>query len=191
MNNFMNNLDKTTKRLRKSAFSYLARYEVSEYQFEITMKRKLSYFENSLNETEKTKVIKVLKDEMIKAHFIDDKRYAETKVRSIRRQGGSERFIHAKLNEKRISNNLIRLAIETVDEGNENAEIKAALTFMKKKNIGIFYKNNNTVNQNDVYTLREKWLSALSRRGFPLEIIKKVINIDDISNANQILEETI
>ena len=187
----MNNLDKTTKRLRKSAFSYLARYEVSEYQFEITMKRKLSYFENSLNNTEKTKLIKVLKDEMIKAHFIDDKRYAETKVRSIRRQGGSERFIYAKLNEKRISNNLIRLAIETVDEGNENAEIKAALTFMKKKNIGIFYKNNNTVNQNDVYTLREKWLSALSRRGFPLEIIKKVINIDDISNANQILEETI
>ena len=88
MNNFMNNLDKTTKRLRKSAFSYLARYEVSEYQFEITMKRKLSYFENSLNNTEKTKLIKVLKDEMIKAHFIDDKRYAETKVRSIRRQGG-------------------------------------------------------------------------------------------------------
>ena len=186
----MNNLDKTTKRLRKSAFSYLARYEVSEYQFEITMKRKLSYFENGLNETEKTKVIKILKDEMIKAHFIDDKRYAETKVRSIRRQGGSERFIRAKLYEKRISNNLIRLAIETVDEGNENAEIKAALTFMKKKNIGIFYKNN-TVNQNDVYTLREKWLGALSRRGFPLEIIKKVINIDDIINANQILEETI
>ena len=191
MNNFMNNLDKTIKRLRKSAFSYLAHYEVSEYQFEITMKRKLSYFENSLNETEKNEIIKFLKDEMVKAHFIDDKRYAETKVRSIRRQGGSERFIYSKLNENRISNNLIRLAIETVDEGNENAEIKAALTFMKKKNIGIFYKNHNTVNQNDVYTLREKWLGALSRRGFPLEIIKKVINIDDISNANQILEETI
>ena len=138
MNNFMNNLDKTTKRLRKSAFSYLARYEVSEYQFEITMKRKLSYFENSLNETEKNEIIKFLKDEMVKAHFIDDKRYAETKVRSIRRQGGSERFIYAKLNEKGISNDIIRCAINTVDEGHENAEMIAAINFIKKKNIGIY-----------------------------------------------------
>ena len=186
----MNNLDKTTNRLRKSALSYLARYEVSEYQFETTMKRKLSYFENKLNETEKIEVIKFIKNEMIKAHFIDDKRYAEIKVRKIRRQGGSERFIYAKLTENRISNNLIKLAIETVDEGNEDAEIKAALNFMKKKKIGVFYKNNN-FKPNDVYTLRDKWFGALSRRGFPLEIIKKVINIDDINYADQILEETI
>ena len=33
--------------------SYLARYEVSEFQFKNTMKRKLSYFENNLNELEK------------------------------------------------------------------------------------------------------------------------------------------
>ena len=50
------------------------------------------------------KIIRNLKDEMILAKFIDDKRFAETKIRSIRRQGGSERFIYAKLNEKGISN---------------------------------------------------------------------------------------
>ena len=131
----MNNLDKTTKRLRKSAFSYLARYEVSEYQFEITMKRKLSYFENGLNETEKTKVIKVLKDEMVKAHFIDDKRYAETKVRSIRRQGGSERFIYSKLNNSKKSIEILRKkGIAKANKKMERVAADGLVCISEKKN---------------------------------------------------------
>ena len=38
----MNEEEKIIKKLRKSAMSYLARYEVSVHQFENTMKRKLS-----------------------------------------------------------------------------------------------------------------------------------------------------
>ena len=38
----MSEEEKIIKKLRKSAMSYLARYEVSVYQFENTMKRKLS-----------------------------------------------------------------------------------------------------------------------------------------------------
>ena len=70
---------------------------------------------------------------MILTKFIDNKRFAETKIRSIRRQGGSERFIYAKLNEKGISNDIIKCAINTVDEGHEDAEMIAAINFIKKK----------------------------------------------------------
>ena len=42
MNFRMNEEEKIIKKLRKSAMSYLARYEVSVHQFENTMKRKLS-----------------------------------------------------------------------------------------------------------------------------------------------------
>ena len=188
MNNFMNSEEKIIKRLRNSAMSYLARYEVSEFQFKSTMKRKLSYFENNLNESEKDKLINQIKSEMVLSRFIDDDRYAETKIRTIRRQGGSKRLIFAKLNEKGISKDVIQSALNIVDENHENAEIIAAVNFIKKKNIGVFYKNKKIGNEIDSYTLKDKWYGALARRGFSLEIVKKVLDIEDINNAHLILE---
>ena len=188
MNNFMNSEEKIIKRLRKSAMSYLARYEVSEFQFKSTMKRKLSYFENNLNESEKDKLINQIKLEMVLSRFIDDERYAETKVRTIRRQGGSKRLIFAKLNEKGISKDVIQTALNIVDENHENAEIIAAVNFIKKKNIGVFYKNKKIGDEIDSYTLKDKWYGALARRGFSLVIVKKVLDIEDINNAHLILE---
>ena len=85
----MNEEEKIIKKLRKSAMSYLARYEVSVHQFENTMKRKLSNLKTYSNDLDNIKIINILKDEMILAKFIDDKRLAETKTRSIRRQGVS------------------------------------------------------------------------------------------------------
>ena len=182
--------EKIIKKLRKSAMSYLARYEVSVHQFENTMKRKLSDLKASLNDLDETEIITNLKNEMILAKFIDDKRYAETKIRSIRRQGGSERFIYAKLKEKGISNNIIKSAINNVDENRENAEMIAAINFIKKKNIGIYYKKN-LKNKIDEFELKNKWYGALSRRGFSLEIVKKVFEIKDIEKANLILEDNL
>ncbi len=187
----MNNEDKIIKRLRNSAMSYLARYEVSIYQFENTMKRKLSNFQHDLSETEAIKFIALIKKEMISAKFIDDKRFAEIKVRSMRRQGSSQRLIFAKLKEKGLSNDVIQSAIDIVDEGHEDAEMIAALKFIKKKNIGIYYKNKKINDETNEYTLREKWFGVLSRKGFTLEVIRKVINIKDIDNADLILENNI
>ena len=187
----MYNEEKIIKRLRNSAMSYLARYEVSIHQFESTMKRKLSNFQHDLSETESIKFIDLIKNEMISAKFIDDKRFAEIKVRSMRRQGNSQRLIYAKLKEKGLSNDVIQSAIDIVDEGHEDAEMIAALKFIKKKNIGIYYKNEKINDETNEYTLREKWFGVLSRKGFTLEVIRKVINIKDIENADLILEDNI
>ena len=191
MNSLMNSHEKIIKRMRNSAISYLARYEVSEFQFRNTMIRKLSNFENELDEKLKFEIIDKIKKEMIVARYIDDKRFAESKSRSIRRQGGSERLIFAKLKEKGISDNIIKFAIDIVDEGNENAEIIAAVNFIKKKKIGIFYKLKHVDKEIDPYILKDKWYGTLSRRGFSLSIIKKVLDITDIENTDFILEDNI
>ena len=62
----MNNKDKILEKLRKSSMSYLARYEVSTYQFENTLKRKISYYDSDLNEKEKINILDQIKAEMIK-----------------------------------------------------------------------------------------------------------------------------
>ena len=61
----------------------------------------------------------------------------------------------------------------------------------KKKNIGVYYKNKKINDETNEYTLREKWFGALSRKGFTLEVIRKVINIKDIDNADLILEDNV
>ena len=191
MNSLMNNHEKIIKRMRNYAISYLARYEVSGFQFQNTMIRKLSNFEKELDEKLKIEIIDKIKKEMIVARYIDDKRFAESKSRSIRRQGGSERLIFAKLKEKGVQDNIIKSAIDIVDEGNENAEIIAAINFIKKKKIGVFYSGKTIGNSIDPYVLKDKWYGTLSRRGFSLSIVKKVLNITDIENADFILEDNI
>ena len=186
----MDEEEKIIKKLRKSAMSYLARYEVSVHQFENTMKRKLSNLKTNSNDLDNIKIIRNLKNEMTLAKFIDDKRFAETKIRSIRRQGGSVRFIYAKLNEKGVSNEIIKNAINTVDQGHENAEMVAAINFIKKKNIGIYYKKK-LKNKIDEFELKNKWYGVLSRRGFSLNIVKKVFEIRDIEKANLILKDNL
>ena len=186
----MNDKEKIINKLRKSAMLYLARYEVSVHQFENTMKQKLSNLRANLNNLDEINIISTLKNEMVKAKFIDDKRFAETKIRSIRRQGGSERYIYAKLKEKGISNSIIKSAIYTIDEGHENAEMIAALNFIKKKNIGVYYKKK-LENKIDEFEVKKKWYGALSRRGFSLDIVKKVFEIKDIEKANLILEDNL
>ena len=144
--------------------------------------------ENNLNESEKDKLINQIKLEMVSSRFIDDHRFAETKVRTIRRQGGSKRLIFAKLNEKGISKDVIQSALNTVDANHENAEIIAAVNFIKKKKKGVFYNNPKISDEINTYTLKDKWYGSLARRGFSLEIVKKVLEIEDINDAHLILE---
>ena len=65
MNSLMNNHDKIIKRMKNSAISYLARYEVSEFQFKNTMIRKLSNFDNQLHEELKIEIVDQIQKEMI------------------------------------------------------------------------------------------------------------------------------
>ena len=52
----------------------------------------------------------------------------------------------------------------------------------------MFYKNKKINDEIDNLTLKDKGYGALARRGFSLEIVKKVLDIDDINNADLILE---
>ena len=66
----------------------------------------------------------------------------------------------------------------------------AAINFIKKKNIGVYCKKN-LENKIEEFELKNKWYGALSRRGFSLDIIKKVFEIKDIEKANLILEDSL
>jgi len=72
---------------------------------------------------------------------------------------------------------------------NKLDEVQSALIFSKKKKIGVFYQKQ--INENDASNLKNKWYGALARRGFSYETAKKVFEIDNLSEAENIINRTV
>ena len=67
----------------------------------------------------------------------------------------------------------------------------AARKAVKEKEREIKRLKKNLENKIDEFELKNKWYGALSRRGFSLDIVKKVFDIKDIEKANLILEDNL
>ena len=65
-------------------------------------------------------------------------------------------------------------------------------TFEKQINIRLIINFKALLeNKIDEFELKNKWYGALSRRGFSLDIVKKVFEIKDIEKANSILKDNL
>ncbi len=98
--------------------------------------------------------------------YLDDARYAETKIASYLAAGKSKHYIRQKMKQKGIGD----IIIDRILSEAEIDETGAAENFARKKKIGPFRKNGEEQN-----TCRQKDLAAMVRAGFDYEIAKKVI----------------
>ena len=125
---------------------------------------------------------------MKKLNYINDLRYSEIKGEKIFNNGGSKKLLKFKLNEKGIDDDIIE-KITNRFFSNILDEIQSALIFSKKKKIGVFYQKQ--INATDTSNLRNKWFGTLARRGFSYETAKKVFEIDNLSEAENIINRTV
>ena len=63
------------------------------------------------------------------------------------------------------------------------------IPYTKKKKIGLFYQKD--LNKIDATNLKNKWFGALARRGFSYETAKRVFEIDNLSEAENIINRTV
>ena len=147
------------------------------------------------NASEKIKIIKfdlIILDIMMSGKsgldFINDLRYSEIKGEKIFNSGGSKKLLKFKLDEKGIDHDVIEKITDKFFS-NKLDEIQSALIYTKKKKIGLFYKKN--LNKIDASNLKNKWFGALARRGFSYETAKKVFEIDNLSEAENIINRTV
>lgn len=164
----------TKERLTRSALHYLGRYASSEKNLQQILTRKVektcSILE--LDPQDYAPVIQDVVANLASNGFINDTQYAETKVASLRRRGGSQRKIEAALSAKGVDRQIIRTAIE----GDEKNEEEAALNFARRRRPGPFRANHEREKR------REKDLAAMCRAGFSFELAKTII---DTSKAEQ------
>ena len=99
--------------------------------------------------------------------LVDDARYAEGRVASLRRRGGSARAIRAKLSIKGVDGATIAAALEAGDDDEETA----ALAFARRRKLGPYRPG-------DRAPYRGKDLAALGRAGFGFGIARRIVDAE-------------
>ena len=99
------------------------------------------------------------------AGLVDDRRYAEGRVASLRRRGGSARAIAAALDRKGVERDVVQAAL-AADETDDAA---AAHAFARRRRIGPYRIGDRTAH-------REKDLAAFARAGFGYATARAVLD---------------
>ncbi len=166
----------TPSYLRNSGLFYLQRFPASSDHFRTVMLRKIKRSCNHHTDQdfdECTAMLDTLIESFITDHILDDQGYINGMINSLRRAGKSRKAIFARLMAKSVPSDKIESALKTYDEDNFEdpfeAEFLSALTFARKKRLGLF-------DNKEKYDF-EKSLAILARQGFQYDTARKIMEI--------------
>ena len=152
--------------LQRAAMSYLERYSSSAENLRRVQRRKVD--KRCRLRGEDPAGFHELIDEVVakslRVGLIDDSRYAEARVATLRRRGGSARAIQAKLSAKGVDRTTIAAALE----GEEGDEEQAARAFARRRKLGPFRPGERA-------PYRDKDLAAMARAGFRFDVARAIV----------------
>lgn len=186
----------TYERLEYRAFSHLGRFACSEEELRRVLVRALRRNErfHPLDEDASVealgwveKIIKKLSD----LDLLDDGAYAALKVRSGHRQGKGVRALRFDLGRRGVAADDIdagirQLAYEEGYETPQDADLLAAIEFVQRRKIGPLREEGEIRD-----AARNKDMQALARRGFGLDIIRRVIDARDESELDLLRQSVV
>ncbi|WP_114947004.1 regulatory protein RecX [Microvirga calopogonii] len=157
----------TAAYLQRAALAYLERYASSAENLRRVLRRKVD--KRCRLRGEDPAAFQDMIDEVVakslRSGLIDDTRYAEARVATLRRRGGSARAIQAKLSAKGVDRATIAAVLEQ-DDGNEE---QAARAFARRRKLGPFRSGERA-------PYRDKDLAAMARAGFRFDVARHVID---------------
>jgi regulatory protein len=104
--------------------------------------------------------------------LLDDARYAAAAVHGQRRRGASRRAIQHKLSLRGVDAAATRSALEVVDGDNRDAELVAAVAFVRRRRLGPHRP------AADRESYRKRDLAALARAGFDFETARRALGFE-------------
>ncbi len=155
--------------LQRAALAYLERYASSAENLRRVLRRKVE--KRCRLRGEDPSEFREMIDEVVamslRAGLLDDTRYAEARVASLRRRGGSARAIQAKLSAKGVDRTIVAAALDAGDADEE----AAAHALARRRRIGPFRPGERAAH-------RDKDMAVLARAGFGYGIARRVIEGD-------------
>ncbi len=154
--------------LQRAAMAYLERYASSAENLRRVLRRKVDKRCRLRGEdpSEFHEMIDDVVAKSLRTGLIDDTRYTEARVATLRRRGGSARAIQAKLSAKGVDRGTIAAALEGGDEDDEE---KAAHALARRRKLGPYRPGERS-------PYRDKDLASLARAGFRFDVARGVID---------------
>jgi regulatory protein len=160
--------------LQRAAMAYLERYSSSAENLRRVLRRKVDKRCRLRGEdpAEFHEAIDEVVAKSLRAGLIDDTRYAQARVATLRRRGGSARAIQAKLAAKGVDRSTITDALE----GEDGDEESAAHAFARRRKLGPYRPGERA-------PYRDKDLAAMARAGFRFDVARGVIDAEPDEGA--------
>lgn len=158
----------TKQRLQNIALYYLQRFETSVENLRTVLWRRVkdyAFYVPEFNVAEAEMWIEEILADFQKRHYVDDKRFAELKIRDYLALGKSENYIRLKMAQKGVSDELVNQILSE----QEFDPFQNALKLAKKKRIGPF---RSAEERADFW---QKDVAVLARAGFDYDVAKKVM----------------
>ena len=173
----------TAALLREQALRYLDRFSATTHKLKrhlLTKNREaISLYGHDVE------TISVQIDELIakleKANILNDQQYAESKARSMARQGKSFRQIEGKLYSLGITDNQKDQAIDELTETEGHSDRVGAAKFIRRRRFGPYKETP------DRSVRRDKELLSLVRNGFDFGLAQELLDIEDSHEIDDII----
>ena len=105
--------------------------------------------------------------------YLNDRIFAEVKVRSLRSRGASSFKIRQALAHKGVDADLVAEALDGEDMADD---WQAAVTFARKRRLGVFAGEAVRVER------KQKHLAALARAGFSMSLARRIIEAESVED---------
>ena len=166
----------TPESLEKAAVHYLDRFATSRRNLRRVLLGKVerSARFHGTDRKEGAAAVDGILDRFTAAGLLDDRSYAEARVRTLHGQGASARAIRLKLMQKGVDAEHIDGALARLAHDLPDPEWAAALRFAERKRLGPHRVEAARL------AAREKDLAALSRAGFDYDLTKRIVDAESV-----------
>ena len=158
--------------LKDAALDYLARYAASTARLRQVIKRRIqrSAKANELDPQPLLDELERVIAMLTRTGLLNDAAFAEGRVRSLNRRGGSRRQIAAKLAAAGVAQAMTAHALAGLDEEQPEAEFAAALAYAKRRRLGAYRTPVDSSPER-----RRKDLMSMARAGFALDLARRAL----------------
>lgn len=163
----------TPQRLKNIALYYLKRFESSVANLRSVLQRRVNDYAYQNKEFDRGEAYQWIEDilaDFQRYGYLNDRRYAEIKIKDYMSAGKSVRYIKGKMREKGIDEEILSALLED----QEYDEFEAVLKLAKKKHIGPFRTDEEARFEN-----RQKDMGMLVRAGFSYDVVQRVVGYEE------------
>jgi regulatory protein len=165
--------------LERAALHYLERYSASTEMLRRTLARRVEKRARARSEDPAAfaDLIAATVARAVSAGLVDDARFADTRLATLRRRGTSSRGVTAKLAGKGVPRDVVEAAMQAerdaADEGDEGAiEAAAARAYARRRRLGPHRRPDQRAAH------RDRDLAALARAGFAYDLARRTVDAE-------------